>query len=492
MGITLVAPTRIARSQKKQTFTASSTVAGMKRTDAIDTPYEFDQLNRFMRYQQLVVTTPHVTISLLKTARALVKNGRFKSKDEAKAKKWNDWYKRVGMQNQVNSLASLYLMNGIYCGIFQGKTADDLTIVPLLMPLVTIWPKGFDPTAGNLKPEHKILAGEPEYFVVNESSKDKKLFHKYKADEVIYAAFCPYHFILTDTQGRNTWGLYGLSLLEPITDTIFKYLTITDGFANFVHKYGQGRLHVDYEALASLIEQNQLKDAMEMLQVMIDTVGSLEENEDIVTTGAKITPITMQGSIDVTNYKQSLESDIQIGLLQSGLTMGNTESTTYASGYIAEDERLSTLEAIQSDLVLLFNQQIVRKRKEMLNLPEDDDIEFVCDEISKQTIAPADLMMLFKGDAITKNELREDIGKEATEEEINNEADPAMITAVASAEASKITAQASLEAAKHPPSGVGSGNGAGSGNPADPRKPAQAVAARKSQDTRTAPAKKKL
>lgn len=474
----------IKASRIRQMFTASA-VSGMKRIEEIETPaYTLAVSNRFMRYQQLSIVSPHVSIPLHKTALSISQGAHFECEDEAVEKEWNEWADKIGFQTKLNTLVRLFIRDGTYCGIVTPTKDGDMTFDPLLMATITIWPKGYNPLNGkSAKPttgggegdvDTLLLMGPPETVVVNEGTPNKDILKKYAVEDIIYGAFCPHDYIITDIKGRSTWGMYGISLLESIEDIIGKYQIIIDGYSSFVRKYGQGRLHVDFHALEELLINNQVDEATELMEDMVFTIGALKENEDIVTIGADIKPLTLSGNISVTDFKESLESDIHVGLLQSGLTMGDTEGTTYSSGYVAEDDRLLTLEAIQAEIIHIVNEQIIPKRL-LLKKTLGVKVKLVCNEISKQQVPLAEMIQAYINDIVEFNEVRKEIGYEPLEEQPDNGANPA------------------LEAAKNPPvTGIGSGNGLGAGNQPDPKKTSQQQAARKQQTKNEKPAAKTL
>ncbi len=57
-------------------------------------------------------------------------------------------------------------------------------------------------------------------------------------------------------------------------------------------------------------------------------------------------------------FKKSLQTDIQVGLLQSSPTMGDSKGTTYAAGHVSEADRLVVLEGFQKIVQNVANDAI--------------------------------------------------------------------------------------------------------------------------------------
>ncbi|AKB25113.1 hypothetical protein MSMTP_1644 [Methanosarcina sp. MTP4] len=69
-------------------------------------------------------------------------------------------------------------------------------------------------------------------------------------------------------------------------------------------------------------------------------------------------------------FKKSLQTDIQVGLLQSPLIMGDTKGTIYAAGHVAEVDRLAVLEGLQKIIRNIANDAI-NKRLALTNKTQD-------------------------------------------------------------------------------------------------------------------------
>ena len=107
--------------------------------------------------------------------------------------------------------------------------------------------------------------------------------------------------------------------------------------------------------------------------------------------------------------KESFESDVQVGLLQSPLTMGKAVGTTYASGYISEADRMVILESIQTIIVETVQSEIIDAQLGAYGAKAGSVIVTVVDltvpKIDSQTMTDARI----NGD-ITEGEYRTSLG----------------------------------------------------------------------------------
>lgn len=413
-------------------FTASGDMLRKSRAATTIGGFEnIDTDNRFVYYEQMSLMSPHIFVPIHKTALTICKNYRFESPSgkEELVKEFTTWGRRINLDSKLRTLVRLVCRNGTYVALWDKTKKDPLymTFEPLIMSKTTILPKGYNPD--NPPPEGGIILTTPiALFVVNEGDEDKKKVFKYKPEDVIYIALFPYDYMQKDIKGRDTFGLYGISLLESVMDIFNKYMDVVEGYAKFIKKYGQGRYHINYTALEDSLAEGDVEGVIAAIEKLKIIHEDIQENEDIISTGCEIKTIDMgSSSLTVDGFKRSLENDIEVGLMQSPITMGKGEGSTYASGYIAESERLLTLEGLQREVVNLINEQVIKPRALALGMDEEtwqDDIQIVMDEISEPNIPLTELTEAYVQDLITRDELREFIDMKPAEEEINNGVNP--------------------------------------------------------------------
>ncbi len=354
----------------------------------------FDQSNRFTRYQQLAKATPHTSTSLAKLGLSLVKGMQFDGRSARAVKEFETWAAKTNFVNQVQTLARLFCRDGTYIALPKGKDVDSFKLEPILLPATTILPEGFDKNS-----TEDLLQPEIETIMINEGGKKETPL---EPDQVIIGTYNEWDSVQEDVKKRKTYGLYGESLMEPIELSIQNLITVNYGYVQFVKKYGAGRYHLDFEALGKLVENDLLdpEDAQVLIDKFLDSHQNLEENEDMATFGVRVNPLDAKGSLDVLAYKESLEVDVSLGLFQSPITMGKAAGSTYASGFLVEEDRMMVLEGLQKIIKNIAN-QAVRKRLEMRRI-DPDSVEVEFEELSRIKLSAQEVLEWYNSGIISK------------------------------------------------------------------------------------------
>ncbi len=381
---TLVASTGVTRAD------TSSSFGGYKN---------FDTSNRFRYYQELAVSSPHVSTSLIKLGLSLTKGMHFDGDPATDVEDFEIWGQRVNFLEQVQTLARLLCRDGVYLAQTCGD-AQSFQLVPLLMPAVTLVSAEDQIGKSSTK---DIITPPVLKIVVNESDASKRT--TMEIGDVIYGTLNAWDGVQKDVMKRDTYGIYGTSLLDPIELSIRNLLNINQGYVSFVQKYGNGRYVFNFQLLERLVEQEiiSVDDAQKAIDAWLEEHKNLKQNEDIVGAGMSVVPIDANGSLDVMAFKKSLETDIQIGLFQSLLSMGDTKGSTYAAGYVSEEDRMVVLEGLQK-VVRNVVQQAINKRLKLLDRTEDTVwVEF--DELSKPTLESRDVLEWYNSGVLSKEQL---------------------------------------------------------------------------------------
>ena len=386
---------------KNITLVASTGVTRLDTSTVIGGYRNFDTSNRFSYYQQLAGSTPHVSTSLIKLGLSLTKGMHFDGDSAPSVEEFEAWGRKTNFLDQVQTLARLMCRDGTYLARPLGK-AEDFRLIPLLMPHVTLIPEGV--AVGDKNPK-TIMIPPILKAVINESDAEKRA--TFDIGEVVYGALNAWDGVQLDNLDRSTYGLYGASLLDPVELSIRNLLNINHGYVSFVQKYGNGRYVFNFELLEKLVEQEiiSVDDAQKAIDAWLEEHKNLKQNEDIVGAGMSVVPIDANGSLDVMAFKKSLETDIQIGLFQSPLSMGDSKGSTYAAGYVSEEDRMVVLEGLQH-VVENVVQQAVDKRLTLLGKPEGSVwVEF--EELSKPKLESRDVLEWFNVGVLSKEQLLE-------------------------------------------------------------------------------------
>jgi hypothetical protein len=169
-------------------------------------------------------------------------------------------------------------------------------------------------------------------------------------------------------------------------------MDLVEGFSGYMRKYGGGRLAIDVPLITKLREQGRYQEAKDILEDVIASITRLGPNEDIVGGGMNVTALNTSGTaVAIADMKHSLEADIQVGLLQSPLTMGKTAGSTYASGNISEEDRYLVLESIQARFIQTLQTEIIDTQLAAFDYPKGSIILRV-DRLDDPYMSPRDMM----------------------------------------------------------------------------------------------------
>ena len=378
---------------------ASTGISRVDTSSTIGGYSNFDTSNRFQYYDDLCDANVHVSTSIWKTGMSLTKGMTINGDKKRDVKEFEAWSERMNLVEQAQTIAFRLIKYGTEVSRYVGNV-DNFSIEPLLMAQTSLLPEGVAPKS---KPKN-IITGNVQNAYINENDASKRI--SYDADEILYGAWNRYHKVQQDVLKRDTYGLYGASLLEPLISPIRNLLAVTHGYIQFVEKYGNGRYVINFEILNELAKAGIISpDAIgPAIAEFSEKHKYLKANEDIIGAGIEVTPIDANGTLDVLAFKKSLEADIQIGLFQTPLSMGDTKGSTYAAGYVSEEDRMTVLEGLQyvnRNIV----QKIINKRLSMMSKsPDTVWVEF--DELSKAKLESGDITELYSLGIIDESEVR--------------------------------------------------------------------------------------
>jgi hypothetical protein len=370
-------------------------ILNRKNKNTTQGPYQdFDTANRFRYYSQLATCTPHASVSLNKLGFSLVKNATFQGKGR-QVKNFEAWSRKTHFIDQLQTVGRLVPRDGQYIAEPMGKDPEKFWMKPLLMPYVTVLGEGLKP-GDQIK---DIMQPPFSWVVVNEGSTNQGT---YKPEDLVIGSFGAWDYKQPDILGRETYGIYGASFMEPLGVSIQNFLGLDQGFISFVRKYGMGRYLFDFELLEKLVADGTL--TYDEAQAAIDDFNEkhqyLKENEDISALGLKIESVDAKGSLDIQDFRDSLVADIQVGLLQSPLVMGKSSGSTYASAYMAEEDRMLVLEGLQRTIEDIGN-DIINRRLALMGQPQDSvEIEF--EKLSRVQLTASEVQEMYNTGVISK------------------------------------------------------------------------------------------
>jgi hypothetical protein len=370
---------------------------------------DFDTANRFTYYQQLDGATPHASVSLDKLSLSLIKGMHFDSKSTRDKRDVELWAKKTHFSSQLATSSRLFCRDGTYLSRVEGFSGDNVKFMPLLMPNVTILPEDETPGDVSTRSDYNIMQPEVTQFVINEGrGKYQKV---YNPEDVVYGTYNEWACVQNDVKNRKTYGIYGTSKMDTVELSIRNLLNINSGYVSFVKKYGNGRYQYDFKLLEKLVEQKIItyEAAQKAIDDWMESQKNLSENEDICSFGMGVIPLDASGSLNVLDFKKSLETDIQVGLLQSSLSMGDSKGSTYAAGYVSEADRMVVLEGLQTVFRESIASEMLARRQEIAG-KNPDSVEIYFEELSLPELSPDVLLELANTGKIDDDELRERLG----------------------------------------------------------------------------------
>jgi len=366
--------------------------------------YHIDNKNNFTRWHDLALINPHVFQSILKLGFVLTKGLKFVG-DEGAVKAIEEWSAKTGFVNRMQNIARMLVQYGTV--VLYMPNIETLEILP--MEYTTLLPEGIQPGE---RPNY-IMKGNIDKVVLNEStspSLTKQTVLDIK-DCIIFRIFNDgYKF--KDNLNRWTYGMYGVSLLQSIELQLKNLMDVNKYYAKAVKRYGIGsRLFFNFLMLEELAKAGKKKLADDILSKVVDAQKNIKANQDIIGYGFDVKELkTLQGtSNDITTYKESLETDIQVGLLQSPLTMGRSAGSTYAAGRVAEEDRRMVLSAIQNNIKGRIEVDMLPKVLKKLGF-ENVDVQVQFDTIEYRDYELRDMLEAYISGVVTEDEVREEIG----------------------------------------------------------------------------------
>lgn len=261
-----------------------------------------------------------------------------------------------------------------------GEPGEGITDVEFLpMDITTFLPKTVKPGSGvKDKEELKnlgLVKGPVTQVVVNESlGKEGWDLHdltiKDEIPRVTLMRLAYRGHKCMDIYGRQTSGIYGMSLVGLLDKTVKQYEDINWGFSKAIGRYGYGRHIYNDRLLEELIKNGKTspKAAARLVKQMAATFKKMGPEEDIVGVGIEGQPLSLSISSDggILNTKESFERDIAYGILETEASSNKAAGTTFASSRTADKEAIRVLGSAQRMIKRAIEVGIYARHLELL------------------------------------------------------------------------------------------------------------------------------
>jgi hypothetical protein len=214
-----------------------------------------------------------------------------------------------------------------------------------------------------------------------------------------------------DAKGRNTFGIYGDSMIPYIETPLKSLLNATYYYNEYIKRHGLGRLHGDMRELARALSAGEIThtEAETVQKSNTAALQTIKSTEDIITAGDTVQMLTPGGTIDITKYRQDLIDEINRALLQSDVSGGNVGNSWTNAGSAVSMHELKTLQSMRDTFFTTMKFEIVDPWLEQINI-SPDEVTLFAEPLFVAEIAPRDLIEMRLAGDITQEELRHRAG----------------------------------------------------------------------------------
>jgi hypothetical protein len=286
------------------------------------------------------------------------------------------------------------------------KDVDDNLTVPQITPmnyitLLTDKEKIGDTTNQNLihgtvtKAVHDEANNPIEYDI-----DDIALFRMWSDDN---------YFI--DIMGRNTFGIYGASMVPEIQSPLKSMTNASYYYDEFIKRYGVGRMHRDMRLIGELLKDGLMAEATVKEYMKEETAAQqkIKANEDYITMGQDLKMIETKHGFDITKYLEFREKQIDKALLQTDVSSGRVGSQFTSSGSEVSRQELIRIQSLRDTFFDTLLNQVVAPHLPDYNL-KLEDVYIVAEPLSTIHVNHRDLLEAEAVGMITQGEARQRMG----------------------------------------------------------------------------------
>ncbi len=264
----------------------------------------------------------------------------------------------------------------------------------------------------------KLVHGDVDRAVHDEDN-DGQIIYK-RENIALFRMWSKYNYFI-DIKGRNTFGIYGDSMIPYIESPLKSLLNATYYYNEYIKRHGLGRLHIDMRELARALSAGEIthSEAETVQESNTAALQTIKSTEDIITAGDTVQMLTPGGTIDITKYRKDLIDEINRALLQSDVSGGNVGNSWTNAGSAVSMHELKTLQSMRDTFFTTMKSEIVDPWLEQINI-NSDEVSLYAEPLFVAEIAPRDLIEMRLAGDITQEELRHRAGfpDEKPDEEI--------------------------------------------------------------------------
>lgn len=284
---------------------------------------------------------------------------------------------------------------------------DDNLTVPEISPMNYITLLTEKETLGNINPDF-LIHGTVDKIIHDENGSSPIT---YERDQVGLFRLWEGTNYFVDIMGRNTFGIYGASMVPEVMTPLKSMLNASYYYDEFIKRYGVGRLHIDMELLGEMLKEGLIRDsaAKTAMDSEVAAYQQIKANEDIISSGYNVKMIETKHGFDITKYLEYREKQINIALLQSDVSAGKVGSQFTNSGGEVSKQELATLDSLRDTFFDTLLNDVVAPYLPDYGL-DIKNVSIVAEPLSIVQVNHRDLLEAEAVGLITQGEARQRMG----------------------------------------------------------------------------------
>jgi len=287
------------------------------------------------------------------------------------------------------------------------KDTDGNLTKPVLQPMDYITLLTDKETPGTV--DTQVLAHGDVTKVVHDEGNAGQIIYE-RDDVALFRIWSKYNYF-TDIKGRNTFGMYGDSMVPYIKGPLKSLLDATRNYNRYIERHGLGRLHIDMRELTRALSAGEIThaDAEAVQEANTAALQKLKSTEDIITSGDDIKMLTPGGTIDIVQYRKDLRQEIDRALLQSDVSGGNVGNAWTNSGSTVSKNDYDLVSSIRDDFFATMMKEIITPCLEQIGV-KTETVSLYAEPLFVPDVSSRDLIEMRLNGDITQEELRHRAG----------------------------------------------------------------------------------
>lgn len=280
-------------------------------------------------------------------------------------------------------------------------------VVPKINPINYITLLTVNETIGSIT-DNLLIHGDIDRVVHDEGGNSEIVYAR--KDVALFQLWNGANYFI-DIQGRNTFGIWGASMIPSIETPLKSLMNASYYYDEFIKRYGMGRLHIDMRLLSDLYKDSKIsKDNADTAQESeAAAFQNIKANEDIITVGEDVKMLDVQNAFDITTFFEFRERQIDRALLQSDVSTGDVGNEWTSSGNAVSLQELITLQSLRDTFFDTMYSEVVVPYLELAGI-STEGVSIYAEPLSHISVAHRDLIEMRELGEIARSELRHRTG----------------------------------------------------------------------------------